>query len=379
MKSRKLCAVFFVAFSLLSFVGGAYSDDVSIPSKVSAQEVAHPLSFPSLTFNGRAVHKDILFNFFYRSAFSNALPETINYLASRGYTEEEILQKVYPDLYPVSFYEKKVPAFFAINRWAMPVRVSFGSDKDVFSAFAVKGPGVQQEKPLDFFSAEPQLAAHLANTLAKIKSRTGIDISLLEALNSAPSTKSRFGRIHIVLSDDIPRKEGDALVWKQPPHKEVHYHYPIKDPTKSVEEPKRVVSKATFPHPVIFTPNSDKQVDGFFVTNERNEIQFSICYLPSRILEGSLKMNLLDECLVRSMGLPDPISNMATELDPPSILSYWQDKDKWHARIVAYHRGRDSLDIQGLSALDMLLLEVLYNPSIHPGMGVKDVYKLFFN
>ena len=77
--------------------------------------------------------------------------------------------------------------------------------------------------------------------------------------------------------------------------------------TKSTGFPKLINFEAAFerPNPALtkFTPNLDNQVDGYFLVNTRDEIDYSVCY----IYEGQpdfILSSLIHECIFRGLGFP---------------------------------------------------------------------------
>lgn len=342
-----------------------------------------------ISFDGTKVRKDALFDYFYNAAFSARVPDRLSPIPKYGYVAGEILAEKYPALYPLTFHAAGVPEFMAINKWAGPVEVTFGHARDAFAGFAVDQSG-DTLKGIGGIEVFVQQASTQINQIAgTIKAHTGINISLAE--KNIPTQSA--GRIHIVFSNEIPRlcnaghdgpcKEGKGerdFLQKRRPYVSQVYRSVIKDPAFP-EDPSNDAQKSKlwdsiFPYAVTFTPGNMKQVNGYFVTNDKNEIQFSVCYLPMHPAYGDRFIGLLNECLMRSMGLPGAIREMVTEFDPPSILSYWGDYQQWSARMLINNHS-DTIARQNISSLDWFLLETLYHPSVHAGMTVKQVYNLF--
>jgi hypothetical protein len=375
----KFIICFFVVLLATAYPAFAQSD------KLPAKE-----HFPvEMFFDGKKIRKDALFDYFYNAAFSARVPDHLSPMPKYGYDFGGMLGEKYPALYPLTFHAAGVPEFMAINKWAGPVEVTFGHSRDAFAGFAVD----QSDDTLNGIGGiktfVQQASAQINQIAATIKAHTGVDISLAEKNISTQNA----GRIHIVFSNEIPRlcsadhdrpcKEGKGerdFLQKRRPYVEVEYGTVIKDPAfpsdASNNARKSKLWDNIFPYAVTFTPENMKQVDGYFVTNDKNEIQLSVCYLPMHPAYGDRFIGLLNECLMRSMGLPGAIREMVTEFDPPSVLSYWGDDQQWSPRLLINSHS-DTIARQNISSLDWFLLETLYHPSVHAGMTVKQVYNLF--
>lgn len=72
---------------------------------------------------------------------------------------------------------------------------------------------------------------------------------------------------------------------------------------------------------VLFTPNLQTQVNGYYTANLNGNIDFAVCYIPAKESIVQIR-NYLRECLIRGLGLPHPLLNKDA-----SILSAWGRSD----------------------------------------------------
>ncbi|HIF26208.1 MAG TPA: hypothetical protein EYG18_05175 [Micavibrio sp.] len=126
-----------------------------------------------------------------------------------------------------------------------------------------------------------------------------------------------------------------------------------------------------------FTPTSQPisapldQVDGFFVTNDKNEIIFSVCFILDST-EPDMLERLTQECLLRSFGLPN--HQMVTA---NSYLSLWNtrditylnsDKEVDQTPLKYKHAKSIELEANQINEFDTHMLKMLYQSDIQAGM-----------
>lgn len=141
---------------------------------------------------------------------------------------------------------------------------------------------------------------------------------------------------------------------------------------------------------VRMAPFARSQVDGYFIPDPAGLIQQAVCHvyreLPDKLLEG-----LVQECLVRGMGLPNlsktsqnsllgPWARIFEPVEAGSIYSrgpmrgYWgrelmQQPDRWGE----YSTRLSHMGAPGISAFERSMLGVLYGPKVRPGMPVSQL------
>lgn len=86
---------------------------------------------------------------------------------------------------------------------------------------------------------------------------------------------------------------------------------------------------------VRFTPRARAQVDGYFVTDKDNNIEFAVCYLWPQHKDGLLQ-TLIAECMLRAMGLPE----MAA-MSKRSLLGRWNAAHDAHSKLPILDGWKD--------------------------------------
>lgn len=116
----------------------------------------------------------------------------------------------------------------------------------------------------------------------------------------------------------------------------------------------------------VFTDSSNKQVDGYILSNGKNEIEMAVCYIW---VGHELEMikSLINECILRSLGFPGFV--YPAGMKDPVALSYlgpWNDLDA----LKVYNKSTQEKvkTPTGLSEFDQFLIQTLYRPEIKPGM-----------
>lgn len=106
---------------------------------------------------------------------------------------------------------------------------------------------------------------------------------------------------------------------------------------------------------VEFTPYSRSQVDGFFIPNENNQIEFAGCRIVSG-LSPEMRSALVTECLLRSLGLPNTVqtyrflpyrgsANHSFQMSRSSFfLGLWNQQEDASSKTI-FHDGENALNI----------------------------------
>jgi hypothetical protein len=96
-----------------------------------------------------------------------------------------------------------------------------------------------------------------------------------------------------------------------------------------------------------FTPFSRSQVDGYFVSNSKNEIDFAVCYIWSGH-KDVLFNALVTECLVRAMGLPE-----TSRIAETSALSLWNTAHDSHSKRYMIDKGEANQPLRTSYGLEL--------------------------
>ena len=328
---------------------------------------------------------------------------------SAGYKDK------YPWLYEFMYREKGMPRFYAINKWAQPVRIAFGFPNDLKPYVSSKAektdpdvkaklPEANLEKGLSetlkhevFVWAEEEILS----SIPEMKDVTGLDISFLKDEPVAAPIEN-LGNLRIILHRERADKEGTSAIRFS--GRGVHNSYF-----------RKYLDVSYLQTAVRFTPGTMKQVDGYILPNANNTIGMTFCYIwdghPKDVFQKFVR-----ECLFRSLGMPGEVYH-----ENLSILSFWTDADKYkpmweklgyldntgekpdgypfaqnpssfereelEAKDLAEQKKAEALEEEKLraeesadppkklSAMESYLMRLLYSKDIKAGMGEMDVHR----
>ena len=379
------CLTFFVGIFLLPRSGSAETGTALFPNL---------LVMDSIEYN-----KNDLINAFYAVAFGNDIPAKIylpllsgepgnnNLLLDRkGWLPLDMLgglREGYPWLYPYIFNEGGSPRPFAINKWTGPIKISFGYPNDL-KPFSVSLPKkIDAEK----LKSWPHIADENGRSLAEyyifdeeatilpdqlevnavqaiealsrdLKELTKLDVSYL---SHPKETLVNYAGIRIIFFD-LPSKaisSGDISLpslykgLKRTSMLEQWSDWPSTPPfginfRNTVE---RSLSAK-----IAFTPSKNEQVDGYIIANQNNEIKSAYCFIPRNLPQPRF-LHLIQECVVRSLGLPDTLFLDTLPKVSNSLLTEWSENSY----------------ASGLTDVDRFLIRTLYDDRIKPGMTVDQI------
>lgn len=261
-------------------------------------------------------------------------------------------------------YPAVAPRLLSINRWAHSPEITvlfehnFTSLENVSSVPFILTvgnikAGVPTPEAASFSASEEfqTLRSFVSQSARAISAVTGmrlflnkVDRPALGAINIVLVSNNTLGGTHYKLPSDYSFSVLNS--WTNTDYVDLRGVYGL---------------EREFPHAIKFSPTFPDQVDGYFVTNENNEIEFSMCYIWSGHNDDTIK-SLALECLVRSMGLPGGIRPKHS----PSILSSWSK----HGETLEVVAGGST---DPLTDIDKRLLSTLYLPQLHTGMSITEV------
>lgn len=142
---------------------------------------------------------------------------------------------------------------------------------------------------------------------------------------------------------------------------------------------------------VRMTPYSRAQVDGYFIPDEEGSIQQSVCHIYF-VLPDKLMRSLVDECLVRGLGLPN-----LSSVRPDNLLGAWARTFEPLAAGEAFEKGAEVVgmrrgwwtpfpgDIWGrynarldrirppkISDYEEKMIRLLYSPAVKAGQSIRE-------
>lgn len=307
-----------------------------------------------------------------------------------------VTQSAYPWLYPHLVPENGLPKPLAVNKWTQPIRIAFGMPNDlkpyedapengkrVFKLvyprllegkwtgfhFAINDH-IADIKSYDSFSVVENEIKGFAEAVSPI---VGLPVSYI-----APDleTKDQYGNIRINLfKDDSLKTQSTNRLVSDGAFKRVDRQIPgiygVKFGINGPPPPSSFSElEAMLKTPITFK-SLRRHVEGYFLSNEKNEIQMAVCYIweghTIEILRG-----LIRECLLRSLGFPDPAYPLAGILSEElSMLGNWNGSTGPMPRFPDYlHKPLSLTDA------DRFFLSFLYSPKIQAGMDYMTVQKI---
>lgn len=254
-----------------------------------------------------------------------------------------------------------------VHKWQKPARVTFALTLRGENPFMRDVPSMSEQLQAVIGPMLPHIAETVRLINQTVQPLSGMQSLLLDIYDYDKGKMPGQGRIHIMFYTD--RSGYDAAESMKTVLDSARYY------TGQAEQKHDETHPAFNMHlvyPVRFTPDSDRQVDGSFFINERNEIELAVCYIPYSA-PAETQARLIDECLLRSMGIPDAITERARGGVPPkSLLAYWNHgpDDNLYARSV-------DPELAGAMPLDLLMLKILYQRDVVPGMTRPQFERLF--
>lgn len=292
--------------------------------------------------------------------------------------------------------EKGVPAFDAISRWKSEVTIGVG----------LPPPNRQTEETRRMLGVvEPVYKSMYKN----VREATGLDFWLLKP---DQEREDYYAKIRIVPLSDFffpyynrfktgGRKGGQFI---PSPIESDHPPPPGYSGQMSLVEGLMLDS-------VRFTPRARAQVEGYFVTDKDNNIEFAVCYLwPQH--KGKLLQTLVAECLLRALGLPEQLMSSKN-----ALLGRWNTAHDAHSKRLVldgakevktdmqFYREAETAEREGkldkaaeirgkltefphdltdeknlpplfISDWDVTLLRILYCPDLKAGMSRAEVMRI---
>jgi len=186
------------------------------------------------------------------------------------------------------------PKFSSMNRWNRDITlgldlsdIHFNEQRDVISSTIT--PHIQA------------ISRELSASIGKNINFVGISKSCLSDIDICISFTDSFSNNNRFKSFGTQRGINNALSSTPLKSTDINYH--------KIE--------AFLSDAVEFTPTSRGQVRGYFIPDHRNNIDFASCQIWP-YMDDDLMKSLVTECMVRSLGLPELVTNSSS-----SILRSW--------------------------------------------------------
>lgn len=373
--------VFILCLALIATFSDQSNSDTAVPVEQSK------LVSEKINVDDKEYDRTQFINAFNNIAFStyisdNVFPEeqlTYPILKTLPGTVSEAknIKDAYPWLYELRYREEGMPKYVAVNKWTKPIRISLGFPNDLKP---IRTPTSERYFIYTNFPKQtvlPEVVENVKRTIngitPVITELTGLPTSFLEPEKETPSD---FADIRIVLVPNILISANVEKSRETPVYPIWETYFKLGRPSIGTstfgqdvshvqwKDFRQTIEKQLVQTGIRFTPYSATQVDGYFLVNSKNEIQKAFCYIWQGHTAEIIQL-LTQECVVRSLGLPDAASGIGN-----SLLRLWNDK-------VPSPPPANWKRPKGLSGLDKLIVKTLYSEKIKPGMTPHDVMKQF--
>lgn len=355
---------------MFSFSAYANKDQQSWPDK---------LVFDGIEFEPYQIERAFLSSVF-SDEILNKANESLNLGMSSLYKAEEgdflsrrVLKSEYPWLYPHIYPDRGLPKLMAVNKWVHPIRISFGMPNDGQSFLSPdkrssKARAIDSRYSIrsseDFLESSQfqEIWKGVSANFESLSQSTGLDIRFI---SKEDISKGSWSNVRINFRDDPEENSYDL---EAAGFGEKNF--------VSMRSLQTTYMKTGFK----FTSESERQVEGYILSNHKNEIEMAVCYLSKEHSPEMLK-NLLSECIIRSLGFPSGFSwAIARDTNlPKSYIGFWNDQQKWSGEKSMLRNVIEELEpLPTLSEFDMYLIQTLYNPKIKPGMDYIQVQEILW-
>lgn len=335
-----------------------------IPVVSHAEDAVAPAS---VVLDGQEFKRDQLERAFFSSVFTkdilnDAVKGKIDFglgsYVDGGSSLSKYISQNFPWLNPHIFPQTELPKILAINKWVKPVQISFGMPNDMKPLSNQENKQFRllfsphDSRTLSDVDLDHSYSKLLSDMSSKLGHLSGISVRYFPPQQETTQDFANI-RINFLSSENFDRD-----------------HYRIGDVSYMVSNSwgggetiyfrgrMGMVSKIKNGFP--FTQKSRYQVEGHILTNEKNEIQMSICYIWDGHPQDLIKA-LIYECVIRSMGFTGPVYPMSPV--PVTALSLWNDNEEWPEKYRAEIKQPTEL-----SEFDKFMIQTLYKPEIKPGM-----------
>lgn len=313
---------------------------------------------------------------------------------------KEILSKEYPWIFKHYYLPKGEPSWNVINKRNKPVIVTLGLpnkgqkfQKALSDNEYTYGPIVKDDfislGPLHSFRGDLRnkyyrLVEEETHYLAPIiKQDTGLDVAYLPF---EKQTQDNYGNllIHFIVTNSEDTEYKKYFEYKY--YTTVRLHGMDKT---SITFQKNIDKK--FDYMVYFTPQTDRQIEGYLLPDHQNQIDLSFCYIfynrDNEIpLSDDMFRSMIRECILRSLGVP----NLMTDYE--GIFSAWNDpnpkygpngpeKNKYNMRaLIKDNIPKAEINLSNpieVNDKDRNILRALYDPRVKAGMTPEEFRQVF--
>ncbi|HPD83557.1 MAG: DUF2927 domain-containing protein [Alphaproteobacteria bacterium] len=361
MKINKLSLTLFlfVGITLFYSFGFAENNETSVEEKTNQSKIPDEIEL-----YGKTLTKEQVVNLFLGGVIPTERLNK-NVVVNHGFANPDY-QKQYPWLAPHVYPTQGIPRDLVITKRVDPIKIAFGlpplPSKDQISKTLSKIVINQQSEKL---APEQKMLKEISNFSKDISEVTKLDVTTV-----LPDEErlENFGNLRIIYVKKDHFEGLENGIYVDSVYRNLTTLSRLGGKYKSYLNGD--LQKNHIKTGFKFTDNlkAKNQVFGYFLANEKNEIQMSFCF----IWEGhefEIERALIQECVVRSLGFP----NLSGGGNPDSLLSFWNNKEIWTQET---HKKMIETPPNGLLEGDKYLISLLYDPSIKTGMDYYTVEKL---
>lgn len=276
-------------------------------------------------------------------------------------------KNLYPWLLPHLYPQEGLPRLLVVNKWTGPVQVILGmpndlklakNDKSASYRFSLNQEDLKEK--INKVDITPYIE-FITDLSKKLGSLASLNINYI---SNQDEVVGEFSGVHINFVA-LPDRDENKSIFKVGLSVTSITSYSTQPISFRDVAEKHI--KTGFP----FTSVSSKQVDGYILSNSKNEIQAAVCYIWIGHEPEMIKA-LVRECLIRSLGFPGVLRmGFAQRPVPASYLTLWNDPEKWSESYRS--QVKHPADV---SEFDQYMIRTLYNPAIKPGMDYLEAQKI---
>ncbi|MDE1152271.1 MAG: hypothetical protein PW788_07025 [Micavibrio sp.] len=264
---------------------------------------------------------------------------------------QDRMKQSYPWMAEYIYRENGTPRFFAVNKWAEPVKIFFGYPNNLEPAGDIKG----RISDSGWIGHDATLEAKFVETLKPLTPSLAEWTGLPIDLDTASPAVQQVNGIHIIISD--PKG------WETPYRRGRHVYGYSGDSYWDTVNFRTTGAEDLLKDAVHFSARAPQSVEGFLLTDDKNNIHQSYCYI-SKALDGAFLKNAIQQCLMRSLGITGAswMQHLTAKVDPRSVLRTELGDERTKAQSTPEY-----------SAYDEVLVRTLYSKKFAPGMSYRDV------
>lgn len=225
-----------------------------------------------------------------------------------------------------------------LHKWTQPIKISTGLPMP----YSPKADRLISLPYTENVEIEQRIKSIVTNFVPQLEPLVGLPISWVEDSDSDQIN------VRIIYTQNIHGENHDPSWQSDYKRGRVWISKPNSGPEPFFNFEHQINTKYSF------TPNTLEQVEGYLIANPDNSYKFAYCYIWDGHKE-ELFTALVKECVLRSLGFPNPPSNAKN-----SFLSIWNSNDENYKSVV-YEPAQNKNIPTELTDMDKILIRLLYS------------------